>query len=357
MVTQRTGYVSLPASAVATLAVHLVPLEFVPRVTMLAALAVQVLPALLLIVSGIPWLRHWYTQLPALLLLATPPLAEEVWLNTINSQFHVFLSVALILASVPGRRSIAALQGGVLLVAPLCGAPATTLLPLFLLRAWADRSSRRAVQALLLLPAAAVQVCVVLTHPEPSRIVGLDAPLVLAAITAKQILLPLLGPERAMVLAGGLVGDYAAGRLPMAFLLAPVAWFGTLAMLAWRSRDGAIRWLLAGAVLEIGVGYFGASMPLGRQNLLLVYSGMRYYFAPAVLTALTVLGIAVLGATGTRVVAGGLVCWMLLIGLENYQRPSFDGPSWRAEVAAWRRDPSHPIAVWPADWQLRLDRR
>jgi hypothetical protein len=30
------------------------------------------------------------------------------------------------------------------------------------------------------------------------------------------------------------------------------------------------------------------------------------------------------------------------------------GPSWRDEVAAWRRDHDHPIAIWPAGFFMHL---
>jgi hypothetical protein len=32
----------------------------------------------------------------------------------------------------------------------------------------------------------------------------------------------------------------------------------------------------------------------------------------------------------------------------------FQGPDWRAEVAEWRRDPSHPMATWPANAHFRI---
>ena len=44
--------------------------------------------------------------------------------------------------------------------------------------------------------------------------------------------------------------------------------------------------------------------------------------------------------------------WLLLIGAFLYWRhtPVYfaKGPSWRAEVARWREESLHPIAVWPA---------
>jgi hypothetical protein len=356
----HTGYINLPAAGATALAVHLVPLEYVACVTVVLALLIQMVPAVLLLTSGIPWLRGWRTLVPALLLLALPPAAEEVWLNTITSQFHVLLATAIILASPPGRRRVAVFQGAVLLVAPLCGAPGAALLPLFLLRAWHDGSRSRLVQAMLLLPATGVQLIVLLMHPEPARTVGFDLPLVLAAVTGKQILLPLLGSRIAFRLTRGVVAAFAAGQPPMLFVLTPLLAFGTLGVAVWRNQDASARWLYAGGIMMMAVSYLGALSPGSKLDLLMSNYGIRYYYGPDVLISLTSLGLAATGAGVTRMLATCLVAWLILVGMVHYfhvRAVTTSGPSWRAEVVLWRADPSHPIAVWPAGWQIRLDHR
>ena len=32
----------------------------------------------------------------------------------------------------------------------------------------------------------------------------------------------------------------------------------------------------------------------------------------------------------------------------------FSGPPWRPQVEQWRRDPSKPLAIWPAGWRVSL---
>jgi hypothetical protein len=357
LVTIHTGYINLPASAATTLAVHSVPLEFVPLVTIFVALLLQVAPACLLAVGGIRWLDDWRMLALALLLITVPPYSEEVWLNTITSQFHVMVALAVILAAMPGRGWVACLQGLVLLLAPLCGPGGVMLFPLFVLRAWLDRSPRRLVQIVLLLPGVLVQAGVILTHPEPARTVGTHLSVVLAAITGKQILLPLLGPSDASALGQRLYASFVAGTAPVLAVLAPLAVFGGLGWAAWHTRNAETRWLFAAGMVIMIVSYFGALTPEGPLLLILVGGGNRYYFAPAALTGLVLLGVAATGRGIVRYAAMGMVAWLLAIGVANYPHvePMFrHGPDWRAEVAKWRADPARPIAIWPNSWTLHL---
>jgi hypothetical protein len=53
----------------------------------------------------------------------------------------------------------------------------------------------------------------------------------------------------------------------------------------------------------------------------------------------------------------GLCVLMLLNGAYYYRIPLddfADGPSWPAEVRAWRADHHHPLAVWPRPWTADL---
>jgi hypothetical protein len=357
--TIHTGYLNLPASGATTLAAHLVSLEYAPLVTVLIALLFQVCPAILLAVSGISWLRDWRMLALALLLIALPPYAEEVWLGTISSQYHLMLAVAIILASPPGRGVARWVQGPVLLLAPMCGPGGALLLPLYVVRAWFDRSLPRLRQALFMLPGVLVQFGVVLTHPEPARLFTLNLPVALAAMTGKQILLPLLGTHYARRLMLELPAAFAAGHIPILPVLAPVVVFGALAAAVWRWNNAEARWLFAAFMTFMIISYLAALTPLGPFELVPVDAGNRYYFAPAAINGLIVLGLAATGPRSGRLLAGGLAAWLLLVGMVHYPHvePAMArGPSWPEEVAKWRADPSHRVATWPIspDWALSL---
>ena len=360
LVKVHTGYMNLPASVGTTLGVHWLPLPRVPLLTLLIALLLQVIPAALLAAGRIAWLRDWWKLALALLLVAAVPLSGEVWLNTITSQFHVLLAVAIVLASPTMGGAGGAFQGAVLIAAPLCGPSAALLLPLFVARAVIDRSPSRLGQAVLMLPAVLLQVATALTHPEPARSVGLDIPLVLTAIAGKQVLLPLLGPGLANRLTVGLPDAFAAGHTPWTLIATPLLFYGALALGAWRCRDRPVRWLLAAAVILVVVSYFAALTPDTPRDLLYVWFGNRYAYVPTVLTGLALLGIAATGLGATRAFAGIMVAWLLLTGTAYYLRidPAFArGPSWGDEVRRWRTDPSSPLAIWPSGWHVRLEPR
>ncbi len=354
----HTGYLNLPASLAATLAAHLVPLAHAPQITLLVAFALQLLPAALLASSGIAWLRDWRVLGAALLWLAVLPLADEVWLNSITSQFHVTLAVAILLAAPVSRGPARWLHRGVLLLSPLCGPVAGTLLPLFVLRAWLDRSADRFRQAALMAPALLLQAAVMLTHPEPMRtVVPFDLPAVLAGITGKQILLPLLGPTVANHLMQRVAAVFASGRWDLAAMLAPLLWFGVGAWAARRTPDATTRWLFVTGMAVMAISYAGALTPGGTHELLIVGFGLRYYFVPAVLFGLAGFGVACTGQQLERRVARVLMAWLLLVGMAYYPQPlapMAHGPDWRQQVAAWRANPAHPLAIWPVGWVMRL---
>ena len=87
--------------------------------------------------------------------------------------------------------------------------------------------------------------------------------------------------------------------------------------------------------------------------------GMRYAYAPMALIGLSVLGLAATAGGMTRLVAGALVAWLIVVGGMEYfwvPREMANGPDWRAEVAAWRANPAHLLQTWPGGgWVFALD--
>lgn len=80
------GYLSIVPNLAGLLARHLVPLAYAPYVTITIALLIQLCPAILLATARDEWLSGRIRLITALLLLATPPATEEVWLATIPRQ-------------------------------------------------------------------------------------------------------------------------------------------------------------------------------------------------------------------------------------------------------------------------------
>ena len=102
------GYLNIVGNLAGIVAADVVPLEQVRWVGIITGLLFQTISAILIVSSRSDWLRSRIGLVAALLLLATLPLAEEVWLNSLHPQFHLTLCVALILGLRPrsgaGRR-------------------------------------------------------------------------------------------------------------------------------------------------------------------------------------------------------------------------------------------------------------
>jgi hypothetical protein len=356
--TIHEDYLNLAATLATLLAVHLEPLRDAPHVTVAVAFGIQLLPPLLLLTSGFAWLRDRLPLVAALLLVLTPPLSSEVWLNSITSQFHMMVAVGIVLAAPVRGGAVGVLRGAVLLAAPLCGPGSIFAAPLFVLRALRDRSWGRAGQAALICAASLVQMAIYATHQAPGRHLALSLPLLLIVLFVKNLMVPLFGPHLARIADGHFILPVVLGHhWPLRPIAGSVLGFGLLgAAILWRARE-EVAWLYACALVMALLSYMGAM--LGGSDMVSVDFGMRYAYAPMVLIGLSVLGLAATARGMTRLVAAALVAWLIVIGGSEYfhvPREMANGPDWRAEVAAWRINPAHRLKVWPGGgWVFALD--
>jgi len=348
------GYLNLVANGASLLARALVPLEYAPWVTTGIALVFQCLPAILLAYSRDRWLQQTPIRIACLLIVATAPAAEEVWLQTLHSQFHLALCCALILALDVPTGWLRAFGFVALFLAPLCGPSGAALVPLFLLRAVLDRSGARLLQGLVLASGAALQLGLFYSH-HSGRSYGVSALGLLCVAYIKLIVLPFLGRVWADPASAHVRERLGKDLFPLRAVAITVALLaGLLAMLVRRGLAAPF-WLVAGAGVLFGLGVYGSLSTL--PGLLTIGEAGRYTFIPQVLLGLA-LAAAASGEAGRRWeiwLARGAVIWLLGIGLADISRNKLfmgRGPNWRAEVAAWRRDPAHPIAIWPPGWVM-----
>jgi hypothetical protein len=356
---QHTGYLDLVASVTMVLATRLVNPEDAPQVSLAVSLCVQVLPGLLLATGGIRAMRSPWCLGSALLILATVPVAEEVWLSPITAQYHLIVAVAIILASEPGRGWTRWLYRAVLLLAPFAGPGPSLIAPLFFLRLRRDCSPERIGQAVLISVGTLVQIAVLLGHPVQDRGLGLAPDLLLMVVAIKHILVPLLWRSELLATAVPLMHawqDDPWNTWPLLAMTGSAAVLTVFGVAAWRSRNEAARWLYLAAVLTMVLSYAGS---LGPKELLLNFLfGERYYVAPQMLFGLSLVTIAAAGASrAARVIAGGVVVWLIAIGAVAYVNVEpimASGPAWRDEVAAWRADPGHALLLWPPSFKIML---
>jgi hypothetical protein len=349
------GYLNIVASGATLADAALVragwlSLEHAPYFTEAVALAFQACPAVLVLTARADWLTGRWRRLAALALLATPPLAEQVWLHTLHSQFHLGVAAALLLAlEAEAGPALTAFRLALLALGPLTGPAAILLAPLFVARAAWERTPARIAQAAAIALGSAVQLGLFYAGSR-ARAFGIDAPTLLAVLGVRHVALPLFGPDVAMGLAAGGRAALRAGALPwLAMGLGAAAGLGALAFAAtrWRRPEA---WLSVAALALAVVSYIGG-IRSGPLMLDPEFAG-RYAFAPLVLAAL-----AALAACETAPRARWGVGWLVVVGLYAGLRPLPDianGPDWRAEVRAWRADPEHRLEVWPKGWKLDL---
>ena len=360
------GYLNLAANGATLLAARLVrggmlPLESAPYLTMVTALLFQLLPAALILTGQARWLANRWAVLAALLIVAISPMTEEVFLNVLHIQFHLALCTGLILAlEVPPRRSARIGYWTVLFVAPLCGPGAIVLLQLFALRALIERDRGRLAQTAVFAVGTALQLFVFFT-PSPVRGAFLDPGALAAVMVVRLAALPYLTSGLANVLGTLTYNSYITGGIGWwAMVAASITYFGALMAVALRDRHDPAIWLLLSG-LAIGAASFGGGMiAVDPYQWFSVGAGERYNFLPLVLLTLALIVIAMRQDGRFRRISATLVMLTLITGAIGFNQPikaMRNGPSWRAEVAAWRADHDHPLVLWPQEWTADLSDR
>lgn len=356
------GYLNLAANASTLLVAELVkggalPLARAPYVTMSIALFSQVLPAALLLFGRASWLSNRVAAITALLFLGLFPGVEETFFNVMHIQFHLALCVGIILSLDSPRRPLAkTCYNGLLFLAPLCGPAAIVMAPLFALRAMIDRDRTRAIQFATLTAGAAIQLLLFFSE-NPMRSYPRDPGTIAAVMFVRLLVLPLLGFRAsnevgAVIYYSKIGGDYGWWCAAAFAVLA----FGSLLVLAARRSDAATWLILAG--ISIAVATFGFGMVLPRfSSLFNCGDGGRYNCLPLILLSYGLIALAMRPEARGRAVYTTLCMLMLGFGIAQYRTPMkqfADGPSWIAEVDAWKHDHRHALKVWPKPWAADL---
>jgi hypothetical protein len=246
-----------------------------------------------------------------------------------------------------------------LFLAPLCGPAAIVLLPLFALRALIDRDLGRLMQLAPLAAGAAVQLLLFYGSSQ-MRSHLFDPMTVAAAMFVRLVALPMVGVDGANRIGAALYDSQLAGGLGWWLAAADsIFLFCTLMAVAAKRRDAAV-WLVLSALsiaaVSLGMGTV-TSDRFSRSSLFRVLDGERYNFLPLVLLGLALVLLSTRPVFRKRYICVTLCVLVLITGAYSYPNPLSgfaQGPVWPAEVAAWRTDHQHPLAVWPRPWTADL---
>lgn len=360
------GYYSLFNKLAIIPASRIAPLHLAPVFTMIAAFAVMITPAWLWLYSK-PELRgnsyRMYAVL-AVIMLAQPN--QEIWLNTINSQFLLCVSTAIILISSVHRPLTHYTRLAILFIAGMTGAVSCMLLPFFWIEfAW-DRDKRKFQEAIALTVACAVQVLCVVTSD--GRDTGLHLNLLPWALLIKQWILPMFGVEIANYLAG-IIRRQQLWQQTFLTMLALTPYVAiSLGFLFYGSRRS---WYLFASSLFIASISFLKSMEAQSADLIVAHISAlgagRYYYAPNVMMAIAIIlpqrttaRICQSHAHIFRLATRWIVALYILVGIHDYvtstQRHKwfFEGPSWQTEVQEWKKRESDGLKIWPIPWTMTI---
>jgi hypothetical protein len=344
----RVGYYSLFTKLAALLASS-VELEWSAIVTVVCALIAQTGVAFLILRSGL------FPSIPAkacalaVLLLAMP--GAEVSLNSVNTQFFFAIGTAVLLASGETGGVPAWVRRAFLLMAGLTGPVSVMVFPLFLWRAWREKSRVLAIEAGILGGCALLQaVCVIVGLRTGSRTGHFDPLFALASAALNSLVLPWTDPVIAADFAASLRGGIIGRGVAILAVLSAGALFVSLTV---RHRDG--RWLIAAAAIYALLSWSAATGTSWQEFA--PFTAGRYSFAPNVLIGLALVVVSWREPlVWRRTAALSLLAISLRNGVVDYLVRNYSGPDWQSEVREWRRDPEKTsVAIWPDPaWRLTL---
>lgn len=366
------GYYTL-YNQLATSLAALVPLEYAPLVTTLLSLLVQTGVSFFVLWGNFAFLD---TMLRRACLAVVIPLISWPghWLTIIGTQcwFGAATFLVLLTAARPLSRCRSAVTGSYLLVAGLTGVVSCFLLPAYAWRAIREKSTEFFGYTLILFFCLLIHTGVLLqallakSADVACRFMPANLSTALGKTFVYQFAIPFTGrslfEQQPFVSAGTAVKallEAAFGikllihNLFVIPLLAGMAVMIITLVVVWHNRGNLEVQLIAIALVIVTI----------LSNICSINSvgGPRYYFLPSLM--LLTLFIALIDLKRSRLIVCALVtlvCTTLLgngyeyrsIMLKQAYHPAY--PSWRAELALWRANPSYQLNIWPHPWKMSL---
>jgi len=380
LLTPHYSYYSLFDNIASMLAANIVPLQYAPFVTTYLAFSLQLIPFALILWGNSSLWDNMYKKIIVVLIVLFTPLSGEVYLNLLGSTFHFSLITFLILMEDVGNiTTVRKWSYRILLVfAGLTGPVSCFLTPLFMYKAWSNRTREHIVQAGILSICALVQLLVVLMFVHQNalpitRFKGLDVSTLLSIIWVKTIVLPILGPKTAYTFFAE-----AAKRISrigyhevLLFVLLIVFFKSLISRVAPQKQ----MMILSSFILLTVISTFAADDP-HKTSFIMASNpipGGRYFYVPNILIKIllfsgipyALMEIIISPHTPlnkTKELFGKvqpLLCSLLLIlslytGIIYYKdaimiKPFVNNtwPKWTEEVSKWEQDRNYKLRIWP----------
>ncbi|MGE0822630.1 MAG: hypothetical protein AB7G75_21790 [Candidatus Binatia bacterium] len=365
----QMGYFALWPNIATTIAAQVVSIQTAPLVTTVFALLVQLLPVGMVIWSRSDLWRGFFVKMFGVALILFIPHSQEVWLNTINSQFFFSLVTFLILLEDLDATRLRRWGYRILLVlAGLTGWVSCFLTPLFVLRYYLEKKPEGLTQAVLL-SLCTVLHTVVLGKAMSEGVLGreleFDVTTLVLVVWIKSIALVYLSAKGALLSAQVFLYLEKFSEVFVGLLI-PLMGMTNVAFFYWISRDIRLlqRVMMLGSyLLLITLSTIGALAH--DSTLILPFAGPRYSYVPNVIMSMMLL-MSVAERLRTTAEVGRdarlrlllvLLSMSLVFGVRSYAisfREADHLPRWRDEIAIWRTLPDHNPRIWPDGWEVPL---
>jgi len=354
---EHAAYINLSAGLATWIAFKLGGLLYAPAITVTIALFIQCLPPFIIITHKFPWKNSLAVSIAAVSICALVPVSGEVWLNTIESQMHLALAAALILAAPIADGWLLNLDLLILILAVFSGPGTSILLPLYIVRTYFERRRGRIIQLSVIFIGFAVQISMYLTHLYAARGFSLTPIDIISISSLHTIVLPFggLGLARYMSVTIAAINSQNTGLIIVVSLF--IMFYLIAALLAMKWRDISLGFLVAASAV-CGTVFFAGALTDSYSNMLhLSYDG-RYAFVPEVLNCLIIAYIASRGKFfAIKMLSTLLLSWIIVIGISDYRSDNImfaRGPSWDKQIGIWYKNNDYALKIWPYGWKLKI---
>ncbi len=354
---EHAAYINLLAGLATWVAFKLGGLQYAPAITVTIAFFIQCLPPFIIITHQFPWKKSLAISLAAVSMCALAPVSGEVWLNTIESQMHLALAAALILAAPIADGWLLNLDLAILLLAVLSGPGTSILLPFYIIRTYFERRRGRILQLSVIFIGFIVQVSMYLSHLYAARSFFLTPIELITTSTLHTIILPFggLGLARYMSLTLAAIKSQNTGLIISVSLF--IIFYLIVAFVAIIWRDISLFFLVAASAV-CGTVFFAGALNGSYSDMLHLSFDGRYAFVPEVLNCIIIAHIASRAESFViKTLSTLLLSWIIIIGISDYRADNMmfaRGPSWDKQIGMWYKNNDYALKIWPNGWTLKI---
>lgn len=361
----RFGYLNFFANITSLIAARLNLLDSAPLFTTLCAFLAQLVPVAVIAFSTSSHFNTINKKVLGILLMMFAGNTSELWLNSINSMSY--LSAAVFLILLEDENTLSPMKnvnyGICLALSGLSGVLSCFLTPLFLLKAYKHKSKTVLIQALVLTSCTLIQIFYILKTamlPElgvHGRMTGLSLGSFFEIFLNRTIIVSIFGTYCADLFYQLLISIKATHNRITGVLSAILSLAVVFIFLRKLEKFKA---LTLGLSLLLVSALIVNTINGDKNSLLHPLYGIRYFYLPdLIFLFILFLNVHWPLKDGSRMskVAVLVLALALLTIPKKFREDLFIDPSWpnwKSELQEWRKNPAHPVRIWPTGWTVDL---